>query len=73
MKTANASKAGETVYLHNPGNIAARRLLLLGAGKLADYNTDIVRRMLGFGGAVVAREEACAQGCLSASLAIAAG
>ena len=42
-----SGKAGETVYLHNPGNIAARRLLLLGAGKLADYNTDIVRRMLG--------------------------
>ncbi|MBS1810668.1 MAG: leucyl aminopeptidase [Acidobacteria bacterium] len=42
-----SGKAGETVYLHNPGNIAAKRLLLLGAGKLADYNTDIVRRMLG--------------------------
>lgn len=42
-----SGKAGETVYLHNPGNIAAKRLLLLGAGKLADYNTDVVRRMLG--------------------------
>lgn len=42
-----SGKPGETVYLHNPGNVAAKRLLLLGAGKLADYNTDTVRRMLG--------------------------
>jgi leucyl aminopeptidase len=40
-------KAGETVYIHNPGEMRARRLLLIGAGKLADFNTDGVRRMAG--------------------------
>jgi leucyl aminopeptidase len=41
-------KVGETVYLHNPGKeIAARRLLLVGAGKLDEYNTDVVRRNAG--------------------------
>lgn len=40
-------KAGEMVYLHNPGEMAARRLLLLGAGKLTDYDNNIVRRMVG--------------------------
>ena len=42
-----SGKSGETVYLHNPGDIAAKRLLLLGGGKLADYNNDVVRRMIG--------------------------
>ena len=42
-----SGKTGESVYLHNPGDIAAKRLLLLGAGKLADYNTDVVRRVAG--------------------------
>ncbi len=42
-----SGKSGEVVYLHNPGDIAAKRLLLLGAGKLADYNTDVVRRVAG--------------------------
>ncbi len=42
-----SGKTGEIVYLHNPGGIAAKRLLLLGAGKLADYNTDVVRRVAG--------------------------
>jgi leucyl aminopeptidase len=40
-------KTGETIYLYNPGEIKARRLLLLGAGKLADFNPDGVRRMAG--------------------------
>ena len=42
-----SGKTGEIVYLHSPGDIAAKRLLLLGAGKLADYNTDVVRRVAG--------------------------
>jgi leucyl aminopeptidase len=42
-----SGKSGETIYLHNPGDIAAKRLLLLGGGKLADYNNDVVRRMIG--------------------------
>jgi leucyl aminopeptidase len=42
-----SGKTGETVYLHNPGEIAAKRLLLLGGGKLTDYNNDVVRRMIG--------------------------
>jgi leucyl aminopeptidase len=40
-------KTGETIYLHNPGELRARRLLLIGAGKLEDLNTDVVRRMAG--------------------------
>ena len=42
-----SGKSGEIVYLHNPGDIAAKRLLLLGAGKLADYTPDVVRRVAG--------------------------
>ncbi|HWQ34396.1 MAG TPA: leucyl aminopeptidase [Blastocatellia bacterium] len=40
-------KAGETAYVHNPGDIKARRLLLIGAGKLEDFKPDNVRRMAG--------------------------
>jgi leucyl aminopeptidase len=40
-------KAGETAYIHNPGDISARRLLLMGAGKLDDFKSDNVRRMAG--------------------------
>ncbi|HZS09277.1 MAG TPA: leucyl aminopeptidase [Blastocatellia bacterium] len=40
-------KAGETAYIHNPGDIRARRLLLVGVGKLDDYKPDGVRRMAG--------------------------
>ena len=40
-------KSGETVYVHNPGDIKARRLLLIGAGKIGDFNLDGVRRMAG--------------------------
>src|SRR5215204_4570665 len=40
-------KAGETAYVHNPGDLKARRLLLLGAGRPEDFNTDGVRRMAG--------------------------
>jgi len=40
-------KVGETTYIHNPGEIKARRLLLIGAGKLEDFNVDGVRRMAG--------------------------
>lgn len=40
-------KVGETAYIHNPGDIKARRLLLIGAGKLEDFKPDNVRRMSG--------------------------
>lgn len=40
-------KSGESAYVHNPGDIKARRLLLLGAGKREDFTTDNVRRMAG--------------------------
>ena len=40
-------KAGETAYIHNPGDLKARRLLLIGAGKLEDFKPDNVRRMAG--------------------------
>ncbi|MFN0124825.1 MAG: leucyl aminopeptidase [Blastocatellia bacterium] len=40
-------KTGETAYVHNPGDIGARRLLLMGAGKAEDFKSDNVRRMAG--------------------------
>jgi leucyl aminopeptidase len=40
-------KSGESAYIHNPGDLKARRLLLMGAGKLDDFNTDVVRKMAG--------------------------
>ena len=40
-------KAGESAYVHNTGEMKARRLLLLGAGKQADFTADNVRRMAG--------------------------
>ncbi len=42
-----SGKAGESVYVPNPGDVKARRLLLLGAGKAEDFTTDNVRRMAG--------------------------
>jgi len=40
-------KSGESAYIHNTGEMKARRLLLLGAGKQADFTIDNVRRMAG--------------------------
>ncbi len=40
-------KSGEAIYLHNPGEIKARRLLLVGAGKREEFDLDGVRRMAG--------------------------
>ncbi|MBS1787599.1 MAG: leucyl aminopeptidase [Acidobacteria bacterium] len=40
-------KSGESAYVHNTGEMKARRLLLLGAGKREDFTTDHVRRMAG--------------------------
>ncbi len=40
-------KSGETAYLHSPGEIKARRVLLMGVGKQADVNIDTVRRVAG--------------------------
>src|SRR5262245_11500081 len=42
-----SGKSGESAYLHNPGDIKARRLLLLGAGKVDEFSTDVVRKMAG--------------------------
>ncbi len=40
-------KAGDTVYLYRPGNLKARRVLLLGVGKREDYDLDSVRQLAG--------------------------
>src|SRR6476646_7246004 len=40
-------KAGETAYVHSTGDMKARRILFMGAGKLADLNTDGIRRLAG--------------------------
>ena len=40
-------KHGDMVYIHRPGNIRARRLLLVGAGKREEFSFDTVRRMAG--------------------------
>jgi leucyl aminopeptidase len=40
-------KAGETAYVHSAGDMKARRILFMGAGKLADLNTDGIRRLAG--------------------------
>jgi leucyl aminopeptidase len=42
-----SGKAGESAYVHNTGEMKARRLLLLGAGKQADFTADNVRKMAG--------------------------
>jgi leucyl aminopeptidase len=42
-----SGKTGETVYLHQSGEMKARRLLLVGAGKREEFNPDILRRMAG--------------------------
>lgn len=40
-------KSGESAYVHNPGGMKARRLLLLGAGKKEEFNIDGVRKLAG--------------------------
>src|SRR6187549_3630819 len=40
-------KSCESAYLHNPGDIKAKRILLMGVGKQADVNADTVRRIAG--------------------------
>ncbi|MEP7273074.1 MAG: leucyl aminopeptidase [Acidobacteriota bacterium] len=40
-------KGGESAYLHSPGEIKARRVLLMGLGKQADVTTDTVRKVAG--------------------------
>jgi leucyl aminopeptidase len=40
-------KQGDMVYLYRPGQIRARRLLLVGAGKREDYSLDTVRKVTG--------------------------
>jgi leucyl aminopeptidase len=40
-------KQGDMVYLHRPGNIRARRLLLVGAGKREDFSLDTIRKVSG--------------------------
>jgi leucyl aminopeptidase len=42
-----SGKSGESAYVHNPGNIKARRLLLLGVGKKEEFTTDSARKMAG--------------------------
>ena len=40
-------KQGDTVYVHCPGRIKARRLLLIGAGKREDFSFDTIRKVTG--------------------------
>jgi leucyl aminopeptidase len=40
-------KSGESAYVHTPGDMKARRLLLLGVGKKEEFTTDGVRKMVG--------------------------
>jgi leucyl aminopeptidase len=40
-------KQRDMVYVYRPGNIRARRLLLVGAGKREEYSLDTVRRVTG--------------------------
>ena len=40
-------KSSESAYVHNTGEMKARRLLLLGAGKRDEFNANNVRRMAG--------------------------
>ncbi len=40
-------KSGESAYIHSPGDLKVRRLLLLGAGKKEEFTTDSVRKMAG--------------------------
>ncbi|HEX5083212.1 MAG TPA: leucyl aminopeptidase [Blastocatellia bacterium] len=42
-----SGKSGESAYVPNPGNIKARRLLLLGAGKREEFTADGVRKLAG--------------------------
>src|SRR5687767_4595400 len=42
-----SGKSGESAYVHNPGNMKARRLLLLGVGKEEEFTTDGARKMAG--------------------------
>src|SRR5215510_2629379 len=40
-------KSGESAYIHNPGDLKARRLLLLGVGKKEEFTADTARKMAG--------------------------
>jgi leucyl aminopeptidase len=40
-------KSGESAYIHNPGDIKARRLLLLGGGKKDEFTADSARKIAG--------------------------
>jgi leucyl aminopeptidase len=42
-----AGKASESAYVHNTGEMKARRLLLLGAGKREEFSANTVRKMAG--------------------------
>jgi leucyl aminopeptidase len=40
-------KQGDVVYIHKPGHLGARRLLLMGAGKRQAFSFDTVRKVTG--------------------------
>src|SRR5262249_30119571 len=40
-------KAGDTVFIHQPGRIGARRLLLVGVGKREDFSLETLGRYAG--------------------------
>src|SRR5215468_11416503 len=42
-----SGKSGESAYVHNPGDVKARRLLLLGVGKKGNFGADDARKLAG--------------------------
>jgi leucyl aminopeptidase len=40
-------KSGDSVYVYRPSGLAAKRLLLVGAGKRDDYDFDAIRKLSG--------------------------
>ncbi len=40
-------KSSESAYVHNPGEMKAKRLLLVGAGKQEEFATETVRKLAG--------------------------
>src|SRR5262245_43587527 len=40
-------KSGESAYVHSPGDMKSRRLMLVGVGKKEEFTTDDARKMAG--------------------------
>jgi leucyl aminopeptidase len=51
-------KAGESAYLHNPGELKARRVLLLGAGKESEFDANTTRKLAGMAARTLRKNKA---------------